>query len=114
LTKQKDETAEVILKLYDLFLEKDALLIEVNPYAESISTGGCMLNIFIFNNIFNKLKSYIAFFVDFCLDAKFRFDDNAEYRQKDLFALRDWSQEDEKEVEASKFNLNYIALDGII
>jgi len=48
------------------------------------------------------------------LDAKFRFDDNAEYRQKDLFALRDWSQEDEKEVEASKFNLNYIALDGII
>lgn len=41
LTKQKDETADVILKLYDLFLQKDALLIEVNPYAESISTGGC-------------------------------------------------------------------------
>jgi len=41
LTKKKDETADVILKLYDLFLTKDALLIEVNPYAESISTGGC-------------------------------------------------------------------------
>lgn len=41
MTKQKDETADVILKLYDLFLQKDALLIEVNPYAESISTGGC-------------------------------------------------------------------------
>jgi succinyl-CoA synthetase beta subunit len=47
------------------------------------------------------------------LDAKFRFDDNAEFRQKELFDLRDWTQEDEKEVEASKFNLNYIALDGI-
>lgn len=51
-------------------------------------------------------------FSDYCLDAKFRFDDNAEFRQKELFALRDWSQEDEKEVEASKYNLNYIALDG--
>lgn len=46
------------------------------------------------------------------MDAKFRFDDNAEFRQKELFELRDWTQEDEKEVEASKFNLNYIALDG--
>lgn len=41
-----------------------------------------------------------------------RFDDNADFRQKELFALRDWTQEDEKEVEAAKFNLNYIALDG--
>lgn len=46
------------------------------------------------------------------MDAKFRFDDNAEFRQKELFDLRDWTQEDEKEVEASKYNLNYIALDG--
>nr|XP_012146874.1 PREDICTED: succinyl-CoA ligase [ADP-forming] subunit beta, mitochondrial-like isoform X2 [Megachile rotundata] len=42
------------------------------------------------------------------------FDDNAEYRQKELFALRDWTQEDPKEVEAAKFDLNYIALDGNI
>lgn len=48
------------------------------------------------------------------MDAKFRFDDNAEFRQKELFALRDWSQEDEKEVQAAKFDLNYIALDGTI
>lgn len=46
------------------------------------------------------------------MDAKFRFDDNAEFRQKELFELRDRTQEDEREVEASKFNLNYIALDG--
>lgn len=51
---------------------------------------------------------------DFALDAKMRFDDNAEFRQKDLFAKRDLSQEDSKEVEASKFDLNYIALDGSI
>ncbi|KAJ9574135.1 hypothetical protein L9F63_008468, partial [Diploptera punctata] len=50
----------------------------------------------------------------FCLDAKFRFDDNAIFRQKDLFALRDWTQEDTKEVQAAKFDLNYIALDGDI
>lgn len=43
-----------------------------------------------------------------------RFDDNAEFRQKDLFALRDWSQENMQEVEAAKFDLNYIALDGSI
>lgn len=43
-----------------------------------------------------------------------RFDDNAEFRQKDIFALRDWSQEDEKEVEAARSNLNYIALDGTL
>lgn len=42
-----------------------------------------------------------------------RFDDNAQFRQKELFALRDWTQEDEKEVAAAKFELNYIALDGI-
>ena len=41
-----------------------------------------------------------------------KFDDNAAFRQKDLFALRDWSQEDPKEVEAAKHGLNYIALDG--
>jgi succinyl-CoA synthetase beta subunit len=43
-----------------------------------------------------------------------RFDDNAEFRQKDLFSMRDYSQEDQKEVAAAKFDLNYIALDGSI
>lgn len=52
--------------------------------------------------------------IDFALDCKCRFDDNAEFRQKDLFGLRDWTQEDPKEVEAAKFDLNYIALDGNI
>ncbi|XP_065203881.1 succinate--CoA ligase [ADP-forming] subunit beta, mitochondrial [Planococcus citri] len=90
LDDKKEQTADMLLRLYDLFLKRDALLIEVNPYAEDASG-----------------KFY-------CLDAKMRFDDNAEFRQKDLFALRDWTQEDEKEVEAAKHSLNYIALDGDI
>lgn len=62
---------------------------------------------------------YIHYFllllvVDFALDAKLRFDDTAEFRQKELFKLRDYSQEDPKEVAATKFDLNYIALDGAI
>merc|ERR1711973_875661 len=65
-------------------------MIEINPYAED--TYGKM----------------------YALDAKMRFDDNAEFRQKEIFDQRDLSQEDDKEVEASKHNLNYIALEGNI
>ncbi|CAH1401555.1 unnamed protein product [Nezara viridula] len=90
LSDKKEQTAQMLLNMYDLFVKKDALLIEINPYAED-SNGDY-----------------------FSLDAKFRFDDNAEFRQKDLFELRDWTQEDPKEVEAAKHNLNYIALDGDI
>ncbi|XP_028130318.2 succinate--CoA ligase [ADP-forming] subunit beta, mitochondrial [Diabrotica virgifera virgifera] len=90
LESQKEKTADMLLRMYDLFTKKDALLIEINPYAEDAG------------------EKY------FSLDAKFRFDDNAQFRQKELFALRDWTQEDEKEVAAAKFDLNYIALDGNI
>ena len=48
----------------------------------------------------------------YCLDAKIRFDDNAEFRQKAIFDQRDLTQEDPLEVEAFKYDLNYIALDG--
>ncbi|XP_063708403.1 succinate--CoA ligase [ADP-forming] subunit beta, mitochondrial isoform X2 [Culicoides brevitarsis] len=85
-----DDTVKMLLNLYDLFVKKDALLVEINPYAEDANE------------------------THFALDAKMRFDDNAEFRQKDLFALRDWSQENMQEVEAAKFDLNYIALDGSI
>lgn len=86
-----EETVTMLMNMYSLFTQRDALLIEINPYAEDAIDGSF-----------------------FALDAKFRFDDNAEYRQKELFALRDWTQEDPKEVEAAKFDLNYIALDGTI
>ena len=65
-------------------------MIEVNPMAET--TDGVL----------------------YAADAKLNFDDNAEYRQKDIFSQRDTSQEDAREVEAAKYDLNYIGLDGNI
>ena len=49
-----------------------------------------------------------------CMDAKVNIDDNADFRQPELFAQRDLTQEDEREVRASKVHLNYIGLDGSI
>merc|ERR1719300_937947 len=88
--KKVDEVAQILLNLYDLFQKKDASMVEINPFAEDNSGN----------------------FV--CLDAKLKFDDNAEFRQKAVFDQRDWSQEDQREVAAADFNLNYIALDGDI
>jgi succinyl-CoA synthetase beta subunit len=50
----------------------------------------------------------------YCVDAKLNFDDNAAYRQQEIFAMRDTSMEDERDVRAEKVGLNYIALDGSI
>merc|ERR1711981_1552922 len=85
-----DEVAQILLNLYKLFVSKDASMVEINPFAEDNSGN----------------------FV--CLDAKLKFDDNAEFRQKAVFDQRDWSQEDAREVAAAEYNLNYIALDGDI
>merc|ERR1711994_603750 len=84
------EVSQILLNLYKLFTTKDASMVEINPFAED-NTG-----------------SFV------CLDAKLKFDDNADFRQKAVFDQRDWSQEDAREVEAANYNLNYIALDGDI
>jgi len=84
------EVAQILLNLYKLFQDKDASMVEINPFAED-STGNFV-----------------------CLDAKLKFDDNADFRQQGVFDQRDWSQEDAREVEAANYNLNYIALDGDI
>jgi len=84
------EVTQILLNLYKLFQDKDASMVEINPFAED-STGNFV-----------------------CLDAKLKFDDNADFRQKAIFDQRDWSQEDTREVEAASYNLNYIALDGDI
>ncbi len=76
--------------LYKLFWEKDCSMVEINPLVTT-GEGNILL-----------------------LDAKVNFDSNALYRQPDIEALRDVTEEDPKEVEASKFDLNYIALDGTI
>lgn len=49
-----------------------------------------------------------------CMDAKLNFDDNASYKQKEVFDFRDFTQEDPREIAAAKYNLNYIGLDGNI
>ncbi|XP_041114910.1 succinate--CoA ligase [ADP-forming] subunit beta, mitochondrial [Polyodon spathula] len=85
-----NEAAENMIKLYNLFLKYDASMLEINPMVED-SSGSVM-----------------------CMDAKLNFDSNAEYRQKKIFALRDWSQEDERDRQAAKSDLNYIGLDGDI
>ena len=83
-------TVALLLNLYRAFMETDASLIEINPL------------------IVDEANQVIA------LDAKFSFDDNALYRHKDIAAMRDLNEEDPREVEASKHNLNYIGLDGDI
>ena len=79
-----------IKSLYKMFLSLDASLIEINPL------------------ILTKENKIV------CLDAKINFDDNALYRQPEILKLRDLSEEDPKEIEASKHNLSYIKLDGNI
>ncbi|RKP25689.1 ATP-grasp domain-containing protein [Syncephalis pseudoplumigaleata] len=83
--------ADTFMRLYKLFIEKDATLVEINPLAESLKNNEVV-----------------------CMDAKLNFDDNADFRQKDIYGLRDTTQEDPREVSASKYNLNYIGLDGSI
>jgi len=79
-----------IANLYNLFRGTDATQVEINPFV--LTKDG---------------KIY-------CVDAKMNFDDNASFRQKDLFGLRDFSMEDSREVAASKAGINYIGLDGNI
>ena len=80
----------LVTKLYAAFLAKDMSMLEINP-------------LIIMSN--GQLR---------VLDAKVAFDDNALYRHPDIVALRDESEEDAKEIEASKHDLNYVALDGTI
>ena len=80
----------VVKSLYDAFVAKDMSLLEINPLV--VTKSGQII----------------------CLDAKINFDDNALYRHKDVQALRDLGEEDPTEVEASKYDLSYIKLDGSI
>ncbi len=88
--KQVKQCVQLIANLYRLFTEKDMEMLEINPLI--VTDEG-------------DLK---------CLDAKMGFDDNALYRHADILALRDETEEDPKELEASKYDLNYITLDGEI
>jgi succinyl-CoA synthetase beta subunit len=84
------EAVKFMLALYQAFIDKDCSIAEINPL------------------ITTKDGKVMA------LDAKLNFDANALFRHKDVIALRDLSEEDDKEIAASKFDLSYIALDGNI
>lgn len=84
------QAVKLFTALWNLYLKSDCSLVEVNPLA--ITTDNQVV----------------------ALDAKFNFDDNALYRQKEVAALRDVTEEDPREVAASEFGLSYIGLDGNI
>jgi succinyl-CoA synthetase beta subunit len=84
------DTVVVLQGLYRAFVEKDAMLAEINPLV--LTADGYVL----------------------ALDAKFNFDSNALYRHAEIVAYRDFDEEDPAEIEASKFDLSYISLDGDI
>ena len=91
LTKdQADQFTKVLMGLYRIFTECDASLVEINPLI--ITAEGNVM----------------------ALDGKLNFDDNALFRQKEIAAQRDPSQEDERERLASKYDLNYVTLEGNI
>ena len=87
---QMRSACKLFAALYRLFIECDCSMVEVNPLV--VTKGGDVL----------------------ALDAKFNFDDNALFRHPEILAMRDVAEEDPREVEASKSNLNYIGLDGNI
>jgi succinyl-CoA synthetase beta subunit len=87
---QIDQCVKLIGQLYAAFVDKDMSLLEINPLV--VTKAGKLL----------------------CLDAKINFEDNALFRHKDVQALRDIDEEDPAEVEASKYDLNYVKLDGQI
>ncbi|AKS69451.1 succinyl-CoA synthetase subunit beta [Staphylococcus schleiferi] len=85
-----NKAVKFLISLYNVFIEKDCSIVEINPL---VLTGeGEVL----------------------ALDSKINFDDNALFRHKDVVELRDLDEEDPKEIEASKYELSYIALDGNI
>lgn len=84
------EAAKAVQNLYKVFIDKDCTQVEINPLSETPD---------------HKVLA---------MDAKLGFDDNAEFRQKDVFSWRDPTQEDPEEVEAAKYGLNFIKLDGNI
>ena len=89
-TNQKKDAENLVNALFNILVSKDASLIEINPL------------------VITKQKKLI------CLDAKMNFDDNAMYRRPEILKLRDLNEEEPAEIEASKFGLAYIKLNGSI
>ena len=96
--------AEQIRCLYNLFLSVDATQVEINPFGETPDGRG--------NHAYRISVFYNCPVV--CFDAKINFDDNAKYRQKEIFDQEDTAENDPRDVMAAKLGLNYIGMDGNI
>ena len=88
--KQKNQAKKLINSIYNLLIQKDANLIEINPLIVTKSSNLC------------------------CLDAKINFDDNAMFRHPEILKLRDLNEEDPAEIEAREHHLSYVKLNGSI
>lgn len=86
----KSKAADEIQKLWNLFKKVDCTQLEINPLVET--DDGKVISV----------------------DAKLNFDDNAKFRQKDIFAMEDTTESDPREVRAAQHNLNYIGMSGNI
>ncbi|SCU99404.1 LAFA_0G23860g1_1 [Lachancea sp. 'fantastica'] len=86
------DAADAVTKLFKIFQDKDASQIEINPLSEVVGQDTKVM----------------------CMDAKFGFDDNASFRQEEIYSWRDLSQEDPDEVVAKKSDLNFVKLQGNI
>lgn len=84
------DAVDLFQKLYQLYMDKDCTIVEINPL------------------VLTESHNLLA------VDVKLNFDSNALYRHKDIVALRDFSEEDAREIEASAYDLSYVALDGQI
>ena len=89
-SNQEKQASALVYSIYKLLIKKDANLVEINPLIINQSENLC------------------------CLDAKISFDDNAMFRQPEILQLRDLNEEDKTEVEARKYDLSYIKLNGSI
>ncbi|XP_049585139.1 succinate--CoA ligase [ADP-forming] subunit beta, mitochondrial isoform X1 [Syngnathus scovelli] len=125
------EAAENMIKLYNVFIKYDASMLEINPMVED-SSGIGMCDTHIQPGAARRSQAQpgaarrsqaqahatIRLFrlgpAVMCMDAKINFDSNAAYRQKKVFDLQDWTQEDPRDRQAAKADLNYIGLDGTI
>lgn len=120
-----NEAAENMIKLYNLFIKYDASMVEINPMVEDAS--GIGTHVHVHNRGITSANVPCDVRRDsssngkmsclspvMCMDAKINFDSNSEYRQKMVFGMRDWSQEDPRDQQAAKADLNYIGLDGTI
>lgn len=123
LSHWRPQAQKQMAGLYELFLKTDATQVEINPFAETPEGEGMLPTVpctpptspsaacATGSRVCLSLR---CGHLVYCVDAKINFDDNASFRQKAVFDMGDDSETDQREVEAAKYGLNYIGMDGNI